>query len=325
MSPVSTRFLPRGFLEGPFRGNDSKGWWEREGVDAGGRLISASEYGISLPLLLLSVQIHGVLDFMEIHPTAIVHPDAQLAEEVEVQAYSIIGAHVTIGNGTVVGPHCVVDGRTTLGEGNRLFSGAQLGVQSQDLKHRPDLFGRTVIGDHNLFREHTTVSASSMTSEEDDHRMTTIGDSCLFMACSHVAHDCHVGSNVIMANCAALAGHVEIADNVTLGGLCGVHQDSAVGTMAFVGGLTRVAKDIPPYMIVDGNPARGIGPNLVGLQRNGFDAEARGRIKQMFKLVYRGGLNTTQALHEIEKTVADCEEREVFLEFVRKSPRGIVK
>lgn len=262
---------------------------------------------------------------MEIHPTAIIHPDAQLADEVEVQAYSIVGAHVRIGNGTVVGPHCVIEGRTVIGEGNRLFSGAQVGVLSQDLKHHPDLVGRTVIGDNNLFREHTTVSASSMTCEEDDHRVTTIGNSCLFMACTHVAHDCHVGNTVIMANCASLGGHVEIADNVTLGGLCGVHQDSSVGTMAFVGGLTRVAKDVPPYLIVDGNPARGVGPNLVGLQRNGFDSEARGRIKQMFKLMYRANLNTTQALHEIERTVADSTEREVFLEFARKSSRGIIK
>jgi len=262
---------------------------------------------------------------MSIHATAIVHPNAQLADDVEVQAYSIIGEHVTIGAGTVIGPHCVIEGRTVIGENNHFYSGAQIGVLSQDLKHGDGLVGRTIIGDGNVFREHSSVSASTMSSEEDEHRTTTIGDDGLYMTCTHVAHDCHLGNGVIMANCVCLSGHVDVEDNVTLGGLSGVHQDTILGTMAFVGGMSRVTKDVPPYMIVEGSPARCIGPNSVGLQRNEFDAEARGRIKKMYKIMYRSKLNTTQAIHEIENSVKDSEERTTFVEFVRRSVRGIIK
>lgn len=262
---------------------------------------------------------------MKIHPTAIVDSRAELAESAEVGAFTLVGPHVQIGADTVVGPHCVIDGRTVIGERNHFFSGAQVGILSQDLKHRPELVGRTQIGNDNLFREHVTVSACTLTSYDEEHRVTSIGNSCMFMAYSHVAHDCHVGNHVIMANCASLAGHVEVEDRATLGGLSGVHQECVVGRMAFVGGLSRVARDVPPYMLVDGNPARCCGPNSVGLKRNGLDALQRGRIKTMYKIMFRSNLNTTQAIHEIENTVEDGEERAYFLEFVRRSIRGITK
>ena len=262
---------------------------------------------------------------MKIHPTAIIHADAELAEDVEVQAFTIIGAHVEIGRGTVVGPHCVLEGRTVIGEGNHIYSGAQIGVLSQDLKHKAGLVGRTRIGNHNIIREHVTVSACTLTSCDEEHRVTSIGDQCMFMAYSHVAHDCHVGSGVIMANCASLAGHVEVEDRSILGGLSGVHQECVVGRMSFIGGLSRVARDVPPYMIVDGNPAHCCGPNTVGLKRSGMDSVQRARIKQMYKIMFRSDLNTTQAIHEIETTVEDSEERAHFLEFVRRSIRGVTK
>lgn len=268
--------------------------------------------------------IHGAFK-MKIHPTAIVDPRAELAESVEVQAFTIIGPQVRIGADTVVGPHCVVDGDTVIGERNFFFSGAQIGILSQDLKHRPGLLGRTTIGDDNQFREHVTVSACTLTSTDEEYRLTSIGNSCMFMAYSHVAHDCHVGNGVIMANCASLAGHVEVEDKATVGGLSGVHQGCVIGRMAFVGGLSRVARDAPPYMILDGNPARCCGPNTVGLKRNGFDTIERTRIKQMYKIMFRSNLNTTQAIHEIESTVDDSDERTCFLEFVRRSIRGITK
>ncbi len=262
---------------------------------------------------------------MKIHPTAIVHPGAQLADDVEVQPFTIIGEHVTIGAGTVIGPHCVIDGRTTIGERNHFFSGAQIGVLSQDRKHAGGLVGRTIIGNDNMFREHVSVSASTMSSDEDDHRVTTIGDNCLFMTCSHVAHDCHIGNDVVMANCVCLAGHVDVEARAILGGLAGVHQESVIGTMAFVGGMARVSKDAPPYMIVEGNPARCAGPNTLGLRRNGLDENARQCIKQIYRIMWRSGLNTTQALHEIERSLPSTPERDHFLTFVRKSVRGIVK
>lgn len=262
---------------------------------------------------------------MKIHPTAIIEPSAELADDVEVQAYTLIGPHVKIGAGTIVGPHCVLDGYTEIGEKNEFYSGAQIGVVSQDLKHQRGLIGRTCIGNANIFREHVTVSASTMTSADEEHRVTSIGDGCMFMAYSHVAHDCHVGSHVIMANCAALSGHVDIEDRAIIGGLSGIHQECSVGRLAFVGGLSRVAKDVPPFMIVDGNPARCCGPNVVGLKRSGMDSAQRSRIKQMFKIMFRSDLNTTQAIGEIEKVVEDNEDRAHFLDFVRRSVRGMTK
>jgi UDP-N-acetylglucosamine acyltransferase len=260
---------------------------------------------------------------MKIHPTAIVHPKARLADDVEIQPYSIIDEHVEIGPATVVGPHCTLTGRTVIGSNNHFFSGACIGILSQDRKHKHGLVGRTVIGNDNLFRENVTVSASTLTSYDDDHRVTSIGDNCLFMANSHVAHDCHLGSDVIMANCASLSGHVDVEDHATLGGLCGVHQECVIGRHAFIGGMTRVNKDVPPFMIVEGNPAKCCGPNNVGLRRHGYTQEQRNNIKTMYKFLYRSDLNTSQALQEIEVRVPESEERTVFVEFARKSIRGL--
>jgi len=260
---------------------------------------------------------------MKIHPTAIVHPSAELAEGTEIHPFAIIGPHVRIGNGTVIGPHCLIEGRAVIGENNRFFSGAQVGILSQDRKHKPGLIGRVEIGHNNEIREHATISASTMTCYDDEHRLTSIGSGCLLMAYSHVAHDCHVGSEVVMANCASLSGHVDVEDRAILGGLSGVHQECVIGRLAFVGGMTRVTKDVPPYMIVEGNPARCCGPNNVGLRRTGLDQEIRASIKAMYKILYRSDLNTTQALHEIEARVEDCEERTHFVDFVRKSIRGV--
>lgn len=262
---------------------------------------------------------------MNIHPTAIVHEDAQLDDGVQVHPFSIIGAKVRIGGGTVVGPHCVVEGDTTIGDNNRLYSGAQIGVASQDLKHDHRLDGPVSIGASNVFREHVTISAATMTGDGDEGRITSIGDGCLFMAYSHVGHDCHVGSSVIMANCASLAGHVTVEDKVIIGGLSGIHQDCKIGALAFIGGLTRINKDVPPYMIMEGVPARCFGPNSVGLGRNGFDEDARSRVRNLYKILYRSNLNVSQALAEIEANVEPCDEREHMLSFVRSSKRGIIK
>lgn len=261
---------------------------------------------------------------MSIHSTAIVHPNAELADDVEVQPYTIIGEHVTIGPGTIVGPHCVIEGRTRIGAKNHIFASANIGVVSQDLKHAPGLVGNVTIGDGNMIREYVTISASTMESEEDANRVTSIGDGCLLMACSHVAHDCHVGNGVIMANCVLLAGHVDVESNVTIGGLCGVHQGCRVGQYAFVGGMTRAAKDIPPFMITEGVSPKCHGPNAIGLQRAGFDDEARARIKKLYRILYRSGMNVSQALTKIEEAHGDCRYAQQLVSFVRASKRGIV-
>lgn len=262
---------------------------------------------------------------MKIHPTAIIDPKAELAEDVEVQAYSIVGPHVRIGAGTVVGPHCVIEGRTVIGERNRFFSGAQIGVLSQDLKHKPGLVGRLVMGDDNIVREHASISASTHSSEADEERTTIIGNHCLIMTCAHVGHDSQVGSHVILANYVAMAGHVTVEDRAIVGGLVAVHQFCRIGTLAMIGGTTRVWNDAAPYMITDGNPARCGGPNKVGLQRNGFDEAARKRIKTMYRIMWRSHLNTSQALDRIENEVADSPEKRHFIEFVKNSTRGITR
>lgn len=262
---------------------------------------------------------------MGIHSTAIVHPDAELDASVEVGPFAIIEARARIGAGTVVGPHCMVTGRTVLGRDNHLFNGAQIGVLSQDLKHAPGRIGRVEIGDGNVFREYMTVSASTHAGPEDEENVTRIGSHCLFMAYTHIAHDCTVGDGVIMANCAALSGHVTVGDNAILGGMAGVHQFCRVGPLAFIGGMARVNMDALPFMIIEGHPARCHGPNVVGLQRNGFDEPARARIKRIYKLLYRSGLNISQALAEIEKQVEDAPEQRLILEFIRSSQRGLCR
>jgi UDP-N-acetylglucosamine acyltransferase len=262
---------------------------------------------------------------MKIHPTAIVDSHAELDGDVEVQAYSIIGPHVQIGAGTVVGPHCVINGRTVLGKNNRIFSGAQIGVLSQDLKHNLDYQGRTIIGDNNQFREHVTVSASTVTGEADQDNATIIGSGGLFMASSHIGHESVVGDNVIMANCVALAGHVTIQDKVIIGGLSGVHQFCSVGTMAIVGGMVPIRTDAPPYFVIEGHPERCRGVNTIGLDRNGVPKETQRLIRKMYKILYLAGLNTSQALERIEAEVPACPERDTLVTFVRSSKRGITR
>lgn len=261
----------------------------------------------------------------KIHATAIIDPSTELADDVEVMPYTIIEEQVHIGPGCVIGPHCVIGKGTVMGKNNRTYSGAQIGVSPQDLKHLNDAVGTTVIGDNNTFRESVTISSSTVYSPDDTAKATRIGDDCLFMACSHVAHDCSVGSRVILANSAALAGHVEVQDGAILGGLSGVHQFCRVGVMAFIGGMSRINMDALPYMIMEGHPARCYGPNVVGLTRNGYSKETVSRVRRIYKLLYRSGLNTSQALKEIEKNVEACDEKRILIDFVKSSKRGILR
>jgi UDP-N-acetylglucosamine acyltransferase len=264
---------------------------------------------------------------MSIHPSAIVHPDAELGDNVEIQPYSIIEAGVHIGEGTIVGPHCVIGAGTTLGKGNRLYSGAQVGVSPQDLKQAPGAVGKTNIGDGNIFREFVTISSSTVyaTDPEDSPKVTSIGDNCLFMACTHVAHDCVVGNNVIMANHASLAGHVKVEDKVIIGGLTGIHQFCHLGTMSFIGGMARVNMDALPYMIIEGHDPKCFGPNNVGLERNGLDADTIKNIRRMYKILCRSSLNTSQAVDEIKEKIKESQERDTILNFIQNSKRGIIK
>ncbi len=260
---------------------------------------------------------------MKIHPYAIVHPKAQLASDVEVQAFTIIEEEVIIDSGTIIGPHCVISGDTHIGQNNHIYSNAQIGIVPQDLKHKAGSSGKTRIGNNNVIRETVTISSGTIYNDEES-KVTRIGDGCLLMACSHVAHDCDVGNGVILANHVALAGHVTVQDKVIIGGLTGIHQFVVLGTMSFIGAMSRISKDTLPYMIVEGHtPPKCFGPNRIGLERNGFNEQQLATIKNLFRLLYRSGLNTSQALKKIETEIAPCHERDLIIEFIRNSKRGV--
>lgn len=226
----------------------------------------------------------------QVHPTAIVDPKAELDPSVVVGPYAVIGAAVRIGAGTTVGAHCVIEGRTTIGRDNRIFQFASLGAAPQDKKYA-DEPTELVIGDRNTIREFCTFNLGTV----QDAGVTRIGDDNWIMAYVHIAHDCQVGNQVTMANNATLAGHVEVGDWVTVGGLTGVLQRMRIGAHAMIGFASHVGKDIPPFMVVDGNPLAVRGVNLVGLRRRDFSAGRIAAVREMHKLIYRQGKTLEEA------------------------------
>jgi len=254
---------------------------------------------------------------VEVHGTAIINEGAQLGENVRIGPYSVIGPDVRIGDGTVVGSNVLIEGNTTLGSGNTVFHGAALGSPPQDLKYRGEkTFVR--IGDNNAIREYVTVN--SATNEGD---ATVVGSNCLLMAYSHVAHDCFVGDNVILANAVNLAGHVTVHDWAIIGGIVPVHQFVKIGAHSFIGGGSRIAKDILPFTKVAGNPPKVSGLNTVGLKRRGFEDDRIEKIKAAYRLIYRSGLNVSQAIERMEIEIEPSEDIETLLDFIRGSQRGI--
>jgi UDP-N-acetylglucosamine acyltransferase len=217
-----------------------------------------------------------------IHPTAIVDPKAQLDPGVTVGPYTLVGPHVQVGAGTTIAGHVVLEGHTTIGRDNRIFQFASIGAANQDKKYQGEPT-ELVIGDRNTIREFTTLQVGTV----QDKGRTTIGNDNWIMAYVHVAHDCIVGSHTTLANNATMAGHVELGDWVTVGGLTGIHQFVKVGAHAMLGFASAVAQDVPPFMLVDGNPLAVRGVNVVGLRRRDFSAERVAAIKQMHKLLYR--------------------------------------
>lgn len=255
-----------------------------------------------------------------IHSTAIIHPGAQLDSTVEVGPYAVIGDKVTIGAGTTVGPHAVIDGWTEIGCNNRIFQFASVGAVPQDLKfHGEESWLR--IGDNNTIREFVTMHRGT----EDGGGETIVGNNNLFMAYAHVAHDCRVGNRVILANGATLAGHVTVDDHAILGGLSAVHQFTRIGAHVMISGGAMVAQDIPPYTIAQGDRAKTVGLNLVGLKRRGFSAEVIRSIKNAYKLIFRSGLRLEEALARIDEKEEKSPELDLFISFVRDSQRGIAR
>ncbi|HWI41346.1 MAG TPA: acyl-ACP--UDP-N-acetylglucosamine O-acyltransferase [Verrucomicrobiae bacterium] len=257
-----------------------------------------------------------------IHPSAVVHPAARIAEGVEIGPFAVIGEHVSIGKGTVIGPHAVVEGWTEIGEENRIFQLASVGAIPQDLKYRGEPT-RLKIGDRNTIREFATLHLGTVTGRNE----TTVGSGNLFMAYSHVAHDCVIGDNVVMANSATLAGHVTIEDNVILGGLCAVHQFTRVGAHAMVGGGTLVSNDIPPYMIAtgEGRETRLRGLNLIGLKRRGFSDETIADLKKAYKILVLSKLRLPEALERIRTELPASPELNRLVAFIESSERGICR
>lgn len=255
-----------------------------------------------------------------IHATAIVHPGARIAPGVEIGPYALIGEHVSLGEGTTVGPHAVIEGWTDIGKDNRIFQFASVGAAPQDLKfHGEKSFLR--IGDRNMVREFVTLHRGT----ESGGGETIIGNDNLFMAYSHVAHDCVVGNRVILANGATLAGHVQVDDFAILGGLSAVHQFTRVGTHVMVSGGSMVAQDIPPYTIAQGDRAKTVGLNLVGLKRRGFTEEVLRDIKKAYKIIFRSGLRQEEALQKIAEELSMGPELALFVDFIKNSQRGVAR
>jgi UDP-N-acetylglucosamine acyltransferase len=225
-----------------------------------------------------------------IHPTAIIEPGAELDSSVSVGPYSIVREHVRVGAGTRIGPHCVIEGRTTIGRDNRIFQFCSLGAAPQDKKYAGEPT-ELHIGDRNTIREFCTFNLGTA----QDTAVTRVGDDNWIMAYVHIAHDCQLGDKTILANNATLAGHVHVGDWVIIGGLTGVHQFVKIGAHAMAGFASAVSQDVPPFMMVDGNPLAVRGFNIEGLRRRGFGPERIAAVKQMHRLLYRDGLTFEQA------------------------------
>lgn len=255
----------------------------------------------------------------EIHPTAIVSPWAKIGAGVRIGPFSIVGEHVEIGDGTVIGPNVQIEGHTTIGRNNQFFHGATIGTAPQDLKYGGEVT-YVEIGDDNVFREFCTVNRATTPGGK-----TVLGSSCFVMAYAHIAHDCHLGDSVILANAVNLAGFVTLHDYAIIGGVTPVHQFVRIGAHAFVGGASRVERDIPPFIKAAGNPTRVYGINNVGLERRGFSAERRAMIKGMFNILYRNDLNVTQVLEQLKNGHFEDPERQILVDFLESCERGITK
>jgi UDP-N-acetylglucosamine acyltransferase len=255
-----------------------------------------------------------------IHPTAVIAPDAVLADGVEVGPFSVIGPGVEIGRGTRVGPHVVVEGPTRIGAGNRIFQFASVGADPQDKKYRGEA-SRLEIGDRNVIRECVTLHRGTV----QDQGVTRIGDDNLFMAYAHVAHDCVIGNQCILANNATLGGHVRLGDWVIMGGLSAIHQFGRVGAHAFIANNAAVTRDVPPFVMAVGQPADAHSINAEGLKRRGYTPGQIRNIRAAFRVLYRSGLKLAEATAQLEALAKDQPELLPLVEFLPQASRGIVR
>jgi UDP-N-acetylglucosamine acyltransferase len=255
-----------------------------------------------------------------IHPSAIVEPGARLAAGVSVGAYSIIGAQVELGQDTWVGPHVVIEGRTRLGRGNKVWQFASIGAPPQDRKYAGEDTA-VEIGDGNTIREYVTINRGTA----GDARVTRVGDDNWIMAYVHFAHDCQIGSHTIFANACELAGHVHVGDWATLGATTLVHQFVRIGAHSFTGMGTYLDRDLPPFVRAAGNMAQPYGINTVGLRRRGFAAATIEALKRAYRTIYRSGLGIDEVRRELQTQAGDCDEVRQMLEFLDASKRGYIR
>jgi len=255
-----------------------------------------------------------------IHPTALVAPEAELGEGVEVGAYAVIGPGVQVGANTRIGPHAMIEGPTRIGADNQVFQFASVGSAPQDKKYKGELT-RLEIGDRNVIRECVTLNRGTT----KDTGVTTIGSDNLFMAYAHVAHDCRVGNHCVLANNATLGGHVHLGDWVIMGGLSGIHQFCKVGAHAFIANNAAVTRDVPPYVMAVGQPAAAHSVNSEGLKRRGFTPDQIRNIRSAFRLLYRSGLKLADAAAQLEALAQEQPELRLIAEFLPQSTRSIVR
>jgi UDP-N-acetylglucosamine acyltransferase len=255
----------------------------------------------------------------KIHPTATVHAKAALGKNVEVGPYTVIGADVKIGDGTKIGAHCVITGWTTVGRDNNILNGVAIGLPPQDVKYKGEK-GEVIIGDKNLIREFVTIHLASGGGQ------TVIGNENFIMVHAHIPHNCRIGNQVVIGGYVGLAGYTEIDDQATVGGLAGIHQFVRIGRLTMVGAQSKVTQDIPPFMLVEGNPAQVRGINAIGLSRRGISMDAQSEIKKAFKYIYESGRSAAEAAKEIKKRLRPLPEIEQIVSFLEEeSHRGISK
>jgi len=255
-----------------------------------------------------------------IHPQALVSPQAELASDVEVGPFSVIGPGVRIGPRTRVGPHVVINGPTVIGADNNFFQFASIGDAPQDKKYKGEPT-RLEIGDRNVFRESVTVNRGTT----HDQGITRVGDDNLFMAYTHVAHDCQVGSKIVMANCATLGGHVQLGDWVIMGGFAAVHQFTKIGAHAFLANNAAVTRDVPPYVMAVGQPAKPHSVNSEGLKRRGFSPEQIRNIREAYRTLYRLDLPLAEAVTALTAQAATQPEITAFIDFIAASTRSLIR
>jgi UDP-N-acetylglucosamine acyltransferase len=257
---------------------------------------------------------------INVHPSAVVAPNALIGSGCYIGPYSIVGNEVELEDDVRLDSHCVVDGRTVIGQGTRVYPFVSIGLPAQDLKYQGEP-SETRIGRRNQIREFVTIHRGTA----GGGMLTQIGDDCLLMAQAHVAHDCKIGDGVIMANAATLAGHVIIEDNANVGAYSGVHQFCRIGREAYVGGYSVVVKDALPFALTVGNHARCYGLNTTGMKRRGYSREVISSLHRAFHLLLSSKLNTSQALEKINEEIREVPEVEALVQFIESSQRGVVK